>query len=74
MSKIISYLPIMMKAIVAGVGSFTAELAIAQQGGITWGEWGFIAGSVAAIMFGTWKAENARTSTSTTPVEGPQEV
>lgn len=68
---IIKYLPVMLKALVAMGLAIPTEIGLAQQDGITWGEWGYIVGTVAAIGYGVWKARNAGTQVPSEPVERP---
>jgi hypothetical protein len=59
LEKIIAYLPEIWKAIVAGVGAFSAEYALAEQmGDVTVGVWIYLILSAAAIGAATYAKRN----------------
>lgn len=59
LNKIIAYLPEIWKAIIAGVGAFSAEYALAEQmGNVTVGVWIYLILSAAAIGAATYAKRN----------------
>ncbi len=58
MTKVISYLPQMYKAIVAAVGAGSAAYAGAVDGGVTAAEWIVVAAAALAAGVATWLTPN----------------
>jgi hypothetical protein len=72
--KLIQYIPVIWKAIVATALSVSAEYGLAQKNGITWGEWGYIIATGIGVFLGTWYVKNAGTPVSSAPSSSAERV
>jgi len=59
LDNIIKYAPRMWKAITAAVVAGSGAFGALQVDGMTWAEWGYLAGVVAAALYATWQVPNA---------------
>lgn len=71
MDTIIQYLPRMWKAVYAAVLAGSASYGALQVDGMTWPEWGYLAGVVVAALYGTWRVSNAPEPGVEAPTSAP---
>jgi hypothetical protein len=64
LDRLVTYLPQIKKAIIAGVGAGGAALGAVQVNGTTWAEWGYVIATGIGAAFLAWLVPNASTPTS----------
>jgi hypothetical protein len=64
LDRLLTYLPQIKKAIIAGVSAGGFALGAVQVDGTTWAEWGYVIATGIGAAFLAWLVPNAGTPTS----------